>query len=70
LLNTQHFTPEFLQGRIYYEPFQSLVRARLTASPRFALLEAAVGERVYIQEPYILVSFAHRKKGRDGGAVH
>jgi hypothetical protein len=70
LLNTQHFTPEFLQGRIYYEPFTSLVRARLTESPRFALLEAAVGERVYIQEPYILVSFAHRKKGRDGGAAH
>ena len=70
LLNTQHFTPEFLQERLYYEPFKSLVRARLTESPRFALLEAAVGERVYIQEPYILVSFAHRKKGRDGGAVH
>jgi hypothetical protein len=70
LLNTQHFTPEFLQERIYYEPFKSLVRARLTASPRFALLEAVAGERVYIQEPYILVSFAHRKKGRDGGAAH
>jgi hypothetical protein len=70
LLNTRHFTPEFLQGRIYYEPFNSLVQAQLTDAPRFALLEAAVGERVYSQGPYILVSFAHRKEGRDGGAAH
>jgi hypothetical protein len=57
LVNTQHFTPQFFSGTLYYEPFNSLVRQRLSAHPRFALLQDGVWQRVYTNGPYILVSF-------------
>jgi hypothetical protein len=68
LLNTAHFEPAFLRGRVYYEPFGSLLKQRLATQRRFALLEAPPGERVYVHGPYILVSFVHRQKGPDGRA--
>jgi hypothetical protein len=69
LVNRRHFMPEFLSGTIYYEPFNSFVKQRLSAHQRFALLEAAVGQQVYTHGPYILVSFVDMQKGRDGGAA-
>jgi hypothetical protein len=68
LVNTHHFTPEFLSGTIYYEPFNSFVKRRLTTHQRFALLEAAVGQQIYAHGPYILVSFVDMQKGRNGGS--
>jgi hypothetical protein len=69
LVNRRHFTPEFLSGTIYYEPFNSFVKQRLSTHQRFALLEAAVGQHVYADGSYILVSFVDLQKGRDGGAA-
>jgi hypothetical protein len=57
LVNRRHFTPEFLNGTIYYEPFNSFVKQRLSTHQHFALLEAAIGQHVYVHGPYILVSF-------------
>lgn len=56
LLNRQHFTPEFLSGRLYFAPFDRLVRPHLSTPPRFALLEGRVGTIVYADGPYMLVS--------------
>jgi hypothetical protein len=69
LVNTRHFMPEFLSGTIYYEPFNSFVKQRLSTHQRFALLEAAVRQHVYAYGPYILVSCVDMQKGRDGGAA-
>ena len=60
LINTQRFTSQFLQGAIYYEPFNTLVNQRLAAQPHFALLDPLVGRRVYTSGPYILVAFDRR----------
>jgi hypothetical protein len=69
LVNRHHFMSEFLNGTIYYEPFNSFVKQRLSAHQRFALLEATVGQHIYAQGPYILVSFVDMRKGRDAGAA-
>lgn len=69
LVNRRHFTPEFLSGAVYYEPFNSVVKQRLAAQQRFALLEDAVGQHVYAHGPYILVSFVDIRKGRNAGAA-
>jgi hypothetical protein len=69
LVNRRHFTPEFLSGMIYYEPFNSVVKQRLAAQQRFALLEDAGGQHVYAHGPYLLVSFVDLRKGRDAGAA-
>jgi hypothetical protein len=69
VLNMQHFTPAFLSGTIYYEPFDSLVKAQLSEAPHFALLAAEVGEQVYAEAPYIVVSLRPTKRGKDGGTA-
>jgi hypothetical protein len=66
LINRAHFTPAFLRGTLYFEPFNSLVKQRLTTPGRFALLEAPGGERVYTRGPYEVVSFVHKKKENYG----
>ena len=63
VLHRQHFEPSFIKGRIYYEPFDSLIKQRLAGQRHFALLEGEVGERVYVQGPYIVVSLIGVQKG-------
>ncbi|GIX48973.1 MAG: hypothetical protein KatS3mg131_3184 [Candidatus Tectimicrobiota bacterium] len=60
LLNRERFTPQFVRNGVYYEPFASFVRQRLTEPPRFALLALAKTHTVYAVGPYRLLSF-HRK---------
>lgn len=61
VLDTRHFAPAFVRGRIYYEPFQSALQPRLATQRHFALLQSDVGERVYGQEPYLVLSVGHLK---------
>lgn len=63
VVNRQHFTPSFINGRLYYEPFHSLITPHLVGRSHFALLDGDVGERVYVQGPYIVVSLVGAQKG-------
>jgi hypothetical protein len=63
VVNRHHFAPPFINGRIYYEPFHSLIQPRLVEQSHFALLAGAVGEQVYVQGPYIVVSLVGAQKG-------
>jgi hypothetical protein len=56
LVNKHHFDPAFLQGQIYYEPFDSFLRQRLLPHQRFALLDMPADQHVYADGRYILVS--------------
>jgi hypothetical protein len=67
LVNKRHFTPQFLRGPIYYEPFNSIMKKRLATQHRFALLEGRVGKRVYEDGPYVLLSFVGAEKERTRG---
>lgn len=66
LLNTAHFEPTFVRGAIYYEPFNSLVKERLSPQGGFALRDALLERRVYAVGPYVVVSFTQQKKGAHG----
>jgi hypothetical protein len=68
LLDRRQFAPEFLAGPIYYEPFGAWIKAKLPPSPRFVLLEGAVGERVWERGPYLVISLRNLQKGTDGAA--
>jgi hypothetical protein len=57
LLNTWRFTPAFLRGPIYDEPFNSVITQRLSTQHHFVLWEGLVGKRVYEHGPYLLISF-------------
>jgi hypothetical protein len=57
LLNTWRFTPAFLRGPIYDEPFNSVIKQRLSTQHHFVLREGLVGKRVYEHGPYLLISF-------------
>jgi hypothetical protein len=57
LLDTRRFAPAFLRGPIYDEPFNSVLKQRLSTQQPFVLREGLVGKRVYEHGPYVLISF-------------
>jgi hypothetical protein len=60
LLDTRRFAPDFLRRPIYDEPFNSLIKQRLSTQQHFVLPEGLVGKRVYEHGPYVLISFVDR----------
>lgn len=54
VVNKTHFTPTFLQGRIYFEPFHSFAKKKIEGAHGFALL-AAPGEKVCFENSRFLV---------------
>lgn len=54
VVNKTHFTPSFLQGRIYFEPFHSFVKGRIEGAEEFALL-APPREKVCFENARFLV---------------
>lgn len=58
VVNKEHFAESFLAGPIYYEPFRSAVKERLTRDRSFALENPPEDLRCFENERYVVLCFA------------
>lgn len=63
VVNKTHFTPSFLQGRIYFEPFHSFAKEKIEGAEGFALL-AAPKEKLCFENSRFLVVCWQEGEGR------
>lgn len=59
VVRKEHFQKPFLEGRIYFEPFNRAVKGRLKGGERFVLAEPPERLRCFENERYVVLCWGH-----------